>query len=148
MIKNKIIIVDNEPLILDLIKEMLDEEAEFEVSHITATKEGFMQLIEQHSLDVAVVDISIGEREDGIDILQLLEKRQVKLPTIVLSAHSEIDYALKCLQAGAKGYINKSQICSSLLQALKTVCSGDFFIAGERGPDILKKYKKSLISPR
>lgn len=146
MAEKRIVIVDNEPLFPDLIKEMIDKEEGFKVSQITKTREAFLKVLEQDSFDVALIDISIREREDGIGILQILKKHKAQLPSIVLSAHSEIDYAFKCLQAGARGYVNKAEIHSTLISALKEVCCGHLFVSGERGIDILNQYKESYPS--
>lgn len=132
--------MDDEPLIPELIKEMLEEEKEFEVSQITTTQEDFLKQVSRNSFEVALIDISIGKKEGGMDILQVLSKQKVQLPIIVLSGHSEIDYGLKCLQLGAKGYINKLEICSSLTKALKEVCCGNLFVSGAKGTDILNEY--------
>ncbi len=138
----KIIVIDNEPLFPNLIKQLLEDEKDFKISKITATKEEFLKEIEQNSFDVALVDISVGEREGGLDILQILRNQKVPLPAIVLSAHSEMDYGLRSLQAGARGYVSKGEISSSLIKALRQVCNGDLFVAGDKGMEILNQYRK------
>jgi two-component system invasion response regulator UvrY len=143
--EKRIIVIDNEPLLADLIKEMLNEEEGFKVSQITATREDFLREIGENQFDIALVDISIGEREEGIDILRILRKLEIQLPAIAMSAHKEIDYGLKCLRAGAKGYLNKSEIVSSLTHALEEVCCGNLFVSGDAGNYILNQYKECSL---
>ena len=142
MIKKKIIIIDDNPLILSLVKEIIEEEHELEISHMTTEKNEFLNLVLQDSFDVALIDISVGGKNGGIELLQILKDKGINLPSIMFSAHSELDYALKCFQAGAKGYISKNYVCTDLITGLKEVLNGNSFISGEKGKKILNEYQK------
>lgn len=141
MIKKRIIIIDDESLILTLMKEIMEEDQELEISEVATEKEQFLNLVLHNSFDAALIDISVGGREGGLDILQILRDKGIYLPSIVLSAHEEIDYALKCLHSGAKGYVNKRYICTDLIRALKEIFCGNLFVSGRNGPYILNRYK-------
>lgn len=142
MAKKKIIMIDDEPLIPSLIQELLEmtEEGELEIARITANKDEFLDLVLNEPFDAALIDISVGSREGGLDLLRDLKHRGLDLPAIMLSAHDEMDYAVKCLQAGAAGYVNKNSICKDLIPGLKQACAGHLFISGEEGPRILRQY--------
>lgn len=139
--EKRIIVVDNDPVFPDFIQEMLNDVEGFKVSRVAATKDDFFHMIQKEPFDMVILDISIGGREGGIEILQTLKEKGANLPVIVFSAHSEIDYGLICLQAGAKGYVNKSDIYSTLVHALKVVEGGNLFVSGKTGVYILNQYK-------
>lgn len=142
--RHKIILIDDEPLILNLIEELMEEEKEFEVASITSTREEFLSFVSKDPYDVAVIDISVEDSEGGFDILKSMKERNINLPAIILSAHDEMHYGLKSLQAGAKAFINKSRICSDLVPALKEVLNGKLFVSGEKGAYILSRYESLL----
>jgi two-component system, NarL family, invasion response regulator UvrY len=142
--KRRIIIVDDEPMMSNLLKKLFEDEPDFEVSEIAVNKNEFFQFIDKGKFDVALMDISIGEREGGMDILKTLRQRQNNLPVVILSAHDEEDYALRCLTIGANGYVNKNYICSELTQGLNEVLNGNYFVSGYKGSYILKEFKKLL----
>ena len=146
--KKKIIIIDDEPLIPLLINEFLEEDNGFEISEIVSAPEAFEDAVERNYFDVALIDISVGEWEGGLRLLRVLKDKKIQLPSIILSSHSEGDYALKCLQAGARGYINKLNICSSLLPGLKHVCSGGLYVAGDFGAAIVAQYERAGVGPK
>ena len=146
MTKKRIIVVDDEPLISILMKEVIEENPEFEVSQMTTEKSEFLNLMKQYPFHAAVIDISIGGKEGGLELLKIMKDQLMNTPVIVLSAHDELYYALKCLQAGAKGYINKRYICTDVIRCLNEVFTGNLFVSGDRGKDILKQYQK-LDSP-
>jgi DNA-binding NarL/FixJ family response regulator len=118
MNKKRVIIIDDEPLLLHLIKELIEEEPLLEVARITTTKEEFLDAVSQEAYDIAVIDISVGKREGGMDILQFFNHQNNQMPVIVLSAHDEHIYGLKCLIGGARGYIGKEDICSDLIKGI------------------------------
>jgi two-component system, NarL family, invasion response regulator UvrY len=140
--KKKIIVIDDEPLIATLLKELIDEEPDLEVAQVATKKEEFLNHVTQTPFDIALVDISVGEREGGLELLKILKAKGIQLPAITLSAHDEMDYAVKCLNAGAKGYVNKNSICADLIRGVKEVLAGRMFISGEKGEYILRQFKK------
>ncbi len=140
--KRRIIVIDDEPLISTLMKEVIEEDQELEISDIVTKKEEFLRLAQQKRFDLALIDISVGGREAGMDLIKTLQEKGIKIPAIMLSAHDEIDYALKCLLIGARGYVNKNYICSDLIKGLKTVLGGDLFVSGDRGSYILNEFSR------
>ncbi len=144
MNKKRIIIVDDEHLVLSLLKEVLEEDSGIEVS-VTHKKEEFMELAKYHEFDAAVIDIRIGGKNGGMDLLKFLKENDIPLPCIMLSAHSELDYALPCLNAGAQGYVNKAHICNNLVRGLKEIFEGNLFISGPSGDILLQKYQFPAI---
>jgi DNA-binding NarL/FixJ family response regulator len=142
MVKKRIIVLDDEPLIASLMKEVIEENQEFEVAQIATGKNEFLSVVSHNSFDAALIDISVGGREGGIELLQIIKNKAIDLPLIMLSAHDELYYALKCLQAGAKGYINKRYICTDISTCLKEVLGGHLYVSGDKGEQILKQYRK------
>ena len=140
--KKKIIVVDDEPLIPILMKEIIEEDPALEIAQIASGKDDFLNLVGHNLFDAALIDISVGGREGGIELLQIMKNKGDALPFIMLSAHDEMQYALKCLQAGARGYINKKYICTDVIKCLKAVLEGHLFVSGDKGEQILRQYKK------
>jgi DNA-binding NarL/FixJ family response regulator len=142
MTKKKIIVVDDEPLIPVLMKEIIEEDPELEVSQIANRKDDFLQYVERDDFDAAVIDISLGGPEGGMELLQAMKHKAKDMPLIILSAHDEFLYGLKSLQAGARGYINKKYICTHIVACLKEVLGGNYFVSGDKGEQILSHFKK------
>jgi two-component system invasion response regulator UvrY len=144
--KKKIIVVDDEPLIGALMKIIIEEDQELEMTQIATGKAEFLNLVGQDTFDAALIDISVGGREEGIELLHIMKYKAIKIPTVMLSAHDELHYALKCLLAGARGYINKKYICTEVIMCLKEVLNGQLYVSGDKGNEIIKHYKK-LTAP-
>jgi DNA-binding NtrC family response regulator len=115
----KILAVDDEPDVLDTLKEMLDE-CEVETAK---TYEFAKELLESRVYDAAILDI-MGVR--GFDLLKIAMKR--KIPAVMLTAHGlNPDNLVDSVRIGAKSYIPKDKI-SDIDIYLKEI-----FLAQEEG---------------
>ncbi|HBZ34871.1 MAG TPA: DNA-binding response regulator [Rikenellaceae bacterium] len=62
---------------------------------------------------------------DGIEATRAIKKKYPNIDIIVLTMHSEEEYMIDAIRAGAKGYILKNSSCSSILNAIKSVMRGE-----------------------
>ena len=89
--------------------------------------------------DLILLDISMPGR-NGIDTLKQIRSDGVKTPVLMLSMHSEEQYAVRALKAGASGFVNKESATEELLVAVRKVLSGKKYITAsiaEKLADIL-----------
>ncbi len=103
----KILIVDDDPLNIALLNEILNEEG---YQNIFSTTDPFqvVSLHKKHRFDLIILDIQLPGMS-GVKILQQLQK-MVKgsfLPVLVLTAHAEAKVRKQVLGLGAKDFISK-----------------------------------------
>lgn len=79
-------------------------------------------------LDLVLLDIAMPGR-DGLDVLQNLRKRWPKLPVLMLSTYPEKQYAVRCIQLGAAGYLNKSADPDDMVAAVRKVAAGGVYVS-------------------
>lgn len=98
----KLLIVDDEPDILDTLEELLDMCQMVKASNFEEAR----QALESHTFDVAILDIM------GVDGYKLLEITQQKnVPALMLTAHAFTpDNLIKSIKKGASSYIPKEEI--------------------------------------
>jgi len=75
-----------------------------------------------------VLDISLGGRS-GLDVLIELKQLRPRLPILILSMHSEEQYARRAFKAGAAGYITKDSPRAELVKAITRVIAGGRYIS-------------------
>lgn len=80
--------------------------------------------------DVVLLDISMPRR-DGLAVTEALRRQAPQIKILVLSVHSNREYILRVIQAGAHGYISKEAPPEQLSQAIQTVCNGQTFFSPE-----------------
>jgi two-component system invasion response regulator UvrY len=74
-------------------------------------------------IDVVLLDIAMPGM-DGLEVLQALRRDWPGLPVLMLSTYPEKQYAVRCIQMGASGYLNKSTDPDDLIAALRRVAAG------------------------
>lgn len=87
-----------------------------------------LDLVSEKKCDVLVLDIEMPGRS-GLDVLKELRKHRPKLPVLVLSIHSEKQFAVRILRAGAVGYLTKESAPEELVKAIRTVYRGGKYIS-------------------
>lgn len=78
--------------------------------------------------DVVVLDISLPDRS-GLDVLKELRRDYPGLPVLVLSMHSEEQFAVRVLRAGAAGYVTKRTAARELVVAVQKVLAGGKYVS-------------------
>ena len=123
----KILIADDHPLVREGLKKILKEESDMEVQCEARNTQEILQLLQQHSLDAVVMDISMPGKS-GLDILGEIKHRFPRLPVLFLSMHPEDRFAVRAIRLGAAGYLTKESAPRELVRAIRKVVQGGKYI--------------------
>jgi two-component system response regulator GlrR len=104
MADNKILVVDDDLNLLDLIRIRLDASG-YEVVTAGHEKEA-KKLAARQDFDAAVIDLQLVS-QDGITLMEELHRTAPDLPVIILTAHGSIESAVDAMQRGAFTYLTK-----------------------------------------
>jgi DNA-binding NtrC family response regulator len=100
----RLLIVDDDPVALDLLREVLSKES-YEVASALSAEEAISQGIE-NIFDVIITDVRMGEK-DGMDVLRSFKKTSPETAVIMITAFGSIDTAIEAIREGAFDYISK-----------------------------------------
>lgn len=81
----------------------------------------------EQGLDLVLLDIAMPGL-DGLDVLQTLRSRWPALPVLMLSTYPERQYAVRCIQMGAAGYLHKSADPDDMVAAVRQVAAGGCYL--------------------
>ncbi|WP_095079522.1 response regulator transcription factor [Pseudomonas sp. Irchel s3h17] len=118
----KVIVVDDHPFIRSSVKMLLAHEG-FEVVAETDNGVDAVQLIIEHKPDIVVLDITIPKL-DGLEVIRRIRALQVSTRIMVLTSLSARFYSMRCMSAGAAGYISKTDGLDELARGVKVIMSG------------------------
>jgi DNA-binding NarL/FixJ family response regulator len=79
------------------------------------------------AIDVVLLDIALPQR-DGLDVLRQLRAEHPRLPVLMFSTYPDRLYAVRSLQLGAAGYLNKSADSEQLVEAIRRAATGARFL--------------------
>lgn len=97
----------------------------------------------QGSWDMVILDINMPDRS-GLELLKDLRQDYPDLPVLMLSAHSEEQYAMRVLKAGAAGFLTKGSAPEEFAHAVRHVLGGGKYVS----PALAEKLAAHLASDR
>jgi two-component system, NarL family, invasion response regulator UvrY len=124
----KILIVDDHQVVRDGIKSILGQIPRESVFGEAATPAEALTLITAQQWDVAILDISLGGRSD-LELLKDLLVIRPSLRVLILTMHSEEQYARRAFKGGAAGYITKDSARSELVSAVMKIMNGGRYVS-------------------
>jgi DNA-binding NarL/FixJ family response regulator len=122
------LIADDHAVVRQGLKQILGDMPEMVVAGEATTGQEVLDKVRAETWDVVVLDISMPDRS-GLDVLKQLRSERPKLPVLVLSMHSEDQYAVRVLKAGASGYLTKDSAPDELVKAIRKVVSGGTYVS-------------------
>jgi two-component system response regulator AtoC len=99
-----LLIVDDDPVSLDLLREVLSKEG-YEVTTALSGEEAISQGME-NLFDIVITDVRMGEK-DGMDVLRSFRRTSPETSVIVVTAFGSMDTAIEAIREGAFDYISK-----------------------------------------
>ncbi len=128
----QVTIVDDHILVREGIRTICSKTQDIRVMHDFSGWDTLSEhLTVLDATDVLILDISLA-RIDGIQILnELKEQREHHPPVLFLTLHSEKDFAQSAFRAGAKGYVTKDAESSLIIEAIRIVSAGGYYISDE-----------------
>ncbi|WP_337040365.1 response regulator transcription factor [Pseudomonas juntendi] len=129
---NKVLIVDDHPVIR-LAVRMLMERHGYDVVGETDNGVAALQLTRQHLPDIVVLDIGIPKL-DGLEVIARMASFSPGSKVLVLTSQAPGNFSMRCMQAGAAGYVCKQQELTELLSAIKAVLSGYSYFPNQALP--------------
>lgn len=123
-----LVIVDDHPLVRAGIKALLHLEGDLDVVGEAEDHAEAIEVIAAVQPDLVLVDLSL-KNSNGLNLIkELAQKRNAPL-ILTVSMHDEYTYAVRCLKAGARGYIMKQEGTERILEAIRCVLSGETYLS-------------------
>src|SRR5882762_99297 len=111
----RFLIADDHSVVRRGLKQILLEAFPSALIQEVTNSEDLYNRVRLEEWDVVISDISMPGRS-GLEILQQVRQNHPKLPFLILSVHSEDQYAIRVLKAGASGYLNKESAPEELVR--------------------------------
>jgi two-component system, NarL family, invasion response regulator UvrY len=124
----RVLIADDHPLIRSGLKHLLQREKDFGPPGEAENSDQTLERIKETTWDIVVLDIGMPGR-NGLETLSEIRRLHGGLPVLILSMHSEEQFALRAIKAGASGYVTKSDAPAELVRAIRRILSGKRYVS-------------------
>ena len=141
----RIVLADDHVLVRQGLKSLLERE-KFQVIAEASDGQDAVRLTETHHPDITVMDISMPTL-NGIDAARELARSCPRTKAILLTQHEEEQYIHEALQAGVKGYVLKNQVANDLIQAIRQVGRGEFYLSPGISRAVMEAFRNKSERP-
>ena len=139
----RILLADDHGVVRKGLRFLLDRQQGMEVIGEAGDGREAVRLAESINPDIVIMDIAMPLL-NGIEATAQMVKRDPKVGVIILSMHSDEDYLLSALNAGAKGYLLKHSAEVDLVRAIQAVTRGTPFFSPEIAKTMIEDYMRFL----
>lgn len=153
----KVIIADDHKIMRDGLKSMLEKQRDVEIIAEASDGRTTVELAIKLKPDVIIMDIAMPDM-NGIEATRQIIEKSPKIKVIALSMHSDKQFILEMLNAGASGYLLKDCASHELVNAIHSVASNRSYLSPEIADVMIKEFKHviskenlsafSLLTPR
>ena len=134
----QIFIVDDHPIFREGLKKVISLAPDMEVVGEAADGHEALQKILANKYDVVILDLGLPGIA-GFDVLRTVKVKCPSLPVIILSIHTEEEYAVMVLKEGASGYLTKESVPVDLIKAIRKALTGGTYVSDSLGEKFAAK---------
>lgn len=136
-----LILADDSEIFREGVKSILQFEEGISVDSEVSSCDDLLRLLDAGMKpDVILLDISMEQEGDGLELLNRLNTDYPEIKIIILSHYKEIRYIVKAVQNRVRAYLAKDSSASEIISTIRTVKQGDGVYFGETiSSDILVK---------
>jgi two-component system invasion response regulator UvrY len=142
----RVLLADDHTIVRAGVKELLVETGDIAVTGEAGSGAEVLARVREGDYDVAVLDMSMPGRS-GVELIKQLKKEQPKLRILILSMHSETQYAVRAIKAGASGYITKDGAADQLVAAIRRIAAGGAYMSPEAAELLARDYQRPADAP-
>lgn len=136
--RSRVLLVDDHPIVRQGLAQLINATDDLIVCGEASTAREAIEAIEANPPDIAVVDISLEDR-NGVELIKDILLRKPGLPSLALSMFDEAMYAVRVLRAGGRGYVMKQETPKKMLAAIRQVLAGNVYLSEKMSTRMLEQ---------
>lgn len=135
----EIFIVDDHAIFREGLRKVISDTPGMEVAGDAANGyDALQKILATNMFDVIILDLGLPGM-GGFDVLRTLKAERPLLPVIIMSIHTEEEYAMMVLKEGASGYLTKESVPSDLIKAIQKAVTGGTYVSESLGERFIGK---------
>ncbi|MFZ3220214.1 MAG: response regulator transcription factor [Rhodoferax sp.] len=138
----KVVLCDDHAMVRRGIRDTLADAVDIQVVAESGSYSEVREVLRTTPCDVLLLDLNLPGR-GGLEVLASLREANSPIRVLVVSMFAEDQYAIRCLRAGAYGYLNKAGDPAELITAVRTLAGGRKYVT----PAISEMLVENLASP-
>ena len=143
----RVVIADDHPIVREGMHRILESESDIRVVSEASSGPEVLSLIRSMDVDIVILDISMPGG-GGIEALKAIKAEFPVIPVLMLSMYPERQYAIRCIKAGAAGYLTKESAQTELIQAVRKILQGRKYVSVALAEHLAEELDQPLARPQ
>ncbi len=139
--KTKILIADDHAMLREGMRNLLEQEKDFELVGEATNGEEAVKLAKELKPDIVIMDI-VMPKLNGMEATKQIKQACPLTSLLILTAYSDIRYIIGLLEVGACGYLLKNAPGKDVVKAIRAVRSGESVL----DPEVTRKLIQRLAN--
>lgn len=139
--KIRIILADDHRIFRDGMKALLNENSDIQLLGEGSDGNELMELLKIHQPDLVILDISMPGLS-GIELTKLIHNLYPDIRIMILSMHTNEEFVMNAIHAGAKAYLPKDTSKAELFEAIQSLMAGGEFYSKSVSENFMKSFIK------
>jgi len=124
----RVLLADDHAIVRSGLRLLLEREPDLKVAGEATNGRAAIEWLEREQADVVVMDVGMPGL-NGMEATQQITRKYPGIAVVILSMHRDETYVLRCLRAGARGYVLKESAESELIAAIRAGVRGQAFFS-------------------
>ncbi len=142
MKKISVLITDDHAIVRDGLKALLATQPDMEIAGEASNGKEALERVKSLRPDVILLDITMPFLS-GLEIIHLIRESVPETQIVVFSMHAKDSYVQQVLTSGALGYVLKASPSTDILEAIRAVHGGEYFLSSQLRAGVMDQYIKS-----
>lgn len=123
-----VVVIDDHAMLRDSVSRAL-ETAGYEVVGAAGNPTEALSLVRVHDPSLVLVDVNLGDGNDGIDLAAQLMAEVADLQVLVVSMHDDERTVKRALEVGVAGFVSKDAPLTELIDGVRTILDGSSYLS-------------------
>jgi two-component system response regulator NreC len=141
----RVLLADDHQIVRQSLRALLEAQGFTVVGEVSNGREA-VRLVETLRPEVSVLDLAMPQL-NGLDAARAILGVSPSTKPVLLTMHTEDHYVSEALRAGVRGYVLKSQASADLVQAIREVWSGNFYLSPGISRAVVEAYLTTVDAP-
>jgi len=136
----RIFLADDHPIFREGLINIIQQEKKFKVCNSAGDGNSALEIIRKEQPDVAVLDISMPGLS-GLEIARQISVEGLSTLPVILTMYNEEEYLDEAMELGVRGYLLKDSTTTEIVDCIKSIIQGGFYISNELTSYLIKNKK-------
>ena len=137
----RILIAEDHAMIREGLKQLLEMEPDIKVVAMAADGRQAVDAYVSMRPDVVLMDVNMP-RMNGLEAIREIREKDAEARVLMLTIHQDREYLFKALELGAMGYVLKDAESRVLVEAIRSIHSGQTYIHSSMARELITEFKR------